>query len=237
MQPKLENSGGTVPSKNAATSSSVTSSTWAHNNGLPTNILTVQTTQNSATTPSGVTYNGLALVKGIQSANQFTGFNVAIWTSVGVTLPTGSNNIVVTYAGGTTYITCTAASFYDVDNSATGATGQTGTNSTSTNPAQVTINPTLFNNSLIVGAVHYNGTPSDPNTFTPGGAGVNIGTYNAVGVNSLDCVPFYYPTGAIGSYTISESAAFVASWEIAGIELKPSAAVATPARRRQFTHH
>jgi len=176
----------TTTSKDAG---NVTSSTLSHT-CTGASMLIVVVAADSAASPTGITYNGVAMTKEVTQA----GLDTTVWSLANPA--SGANNIVVTFAashyfgfGGISLIGTETSSYAD----------GTGTGSGTTNDAAVSVT-TGTANSWIIMAVSHN-----RNSSRTAIASSTIRVDQFIATDNFTCLGITRSTTTAGAYSIGET--------------------------------
>lgn len=199
-----------------------TTFSWSHTCTGSNRILVVGVTTNSGADghqgqPTGVTYNGVAMTKGVglvANTNRAT----SVWYLANPA--SGSNTIQVTFGESTNYAGGCAVSY-------TGASGSiganTGTNSASSGTAVSVAVTTTTANSYLVG----NGVDNNGASWSNSGSSVVEVSQQIPDGTGLGQAMVDLSTPSVGSNTLQATLGSSNDWGIAAIEILPFSAVAT----------
>lgn len=135
----------------AATSNTVAHTVQATNPNRALIVMHAAQHASTATAPSGVTYNGVAMTKIV---DETTGeWGVSLWYLVNPA--TGNNNVVVTHGGAMARMCTSAMDFYNVDQSSPirGSTDQNNATASSMSANQTTVRGDVVVGAIVHGSV------------------------------------------------------------------------------------
>lgn len=207
-------------SSTSVSSSALTSLTWLHTPaGTPTSVaVAVHRYHIAAPTISGITYGGNALTLATQSAT-FASSNVEIWGSDGVSLPSGAQNIVITFSG--TGANCIAGAVTVTGSNTTTCFSASGSTTGSSTSPSFALSGTSVGE-LVVDIV---GNENADSPMTQGGSqALRWGTIVIAGSGQAGAGSTL--AGAAGSTTMSWTLGFVEGWGLSVASFKAAGGAA-----------
>lgn len=198
-------------SSEATTGNSTAASlTWAHVSVGGNRTLVVEVSTQQDQTISGITYNGDALTQAASHTRVTGNLRTEIWYKIAPDL--GTNNIIITMSGAA-YISATALTIVDTDQTAPVPASTADADGSSTAPSVAFT--TTADNSLIIDSLS---TANDPITETPGS-----GQYvqqEVIASATRQIVTSIKPRTTAGATTMSYTISPSTNWAITAVEVK-----------------